>query len=131
MGERVLLRGTEANVWGILKSTNVFVSTSFYEGNPNAVLEAMACRCPLVVSDIAAHREFLDDDSAVFVDPASPTSIANGILRVLSDPDAARRRSVVAAARAEGLSIARTAELYERVYEEVLARPNAKPTNSH
>jgi glycosyltransferase involved in cell wall biosynthesis len=130
LSERVHLRGTEANVWGILKSTTVFVSTSFYEGNPNAVLEAMACRCPLVVSDIAAHREILDENSAVFVDPTSPTSIADGILRVLRDPDAAQRRAEVAAARAQGLSIARTAERYERVYEEVLAPLTAKRTNN-
>lgn len=45
------------DVFGCLAKSSLFVSTSIREGMPLAVLEAMACRCPVILSDIPPHRE--------------------------------------------------------------------------
>ena len=37
------------------------ISTSFFEGNPKTVLEAMGSGCIVVASDIPNHRELIDD----------------------------------------------------------------------
>jgi glycosyltransferase involved in cell wall biosynthesis len=123
LGDSVQMLGMVPDIWSVIKSANVLVASSFYEGNPNAVLEAIACGCPLVLSDIPAHRAIVDESWAVFVDPGSPTSIAEGIMRVLRDPDAARRRAELAQRQwLPRLSIGEMTAKYERVYQQVLGR---------
>ncbi len=38
----------------------IYISTSFFEGNPKTVLEAMGSGCIVVASDIPNHRELID-----------------------------------------------------------------------
>jgi glycosyltransferase involved in cell wall biosynthesis len=106
-------------VWALMKSAAVFVSLSAYEGSPNAVMEAMATGCPLVLSDIAAHREIADDQSALFVDPYDRQRTADAIKHVLCNPQSARARAAVARARIEQLSTDRMVDGFERIYEEM------------
>lgn len=108
--------------WGHLHTADVFASTSRIEGQPNTVLEAMAAGCPLVVTDLPAHREILDDRSARFVPADDPPAFALALREVLRDRDSARERARVASQRIELHSLARTADAYEAVYARVLAR---------
>ena len=57
---------------------------SLYEGFGLPPLEAMACGVPVMVSNGTSIREVVGD-AAVFVDPLDEDSIADGILRVLSE----------------------------------------------
>jgi glycosyltransferase involved in cell wall biosynthesis len=52
-------------VYRRLAEADLFVSASRGEGLPLAVLQAMACRCPAVLSDIPAHREIAGDTDLV------------------------------------------------------------------
>jgi glycosyltransferase involved in cell wall biosynthesis len=90
---RVRLEGFTTALWSWMKRANVLVSTSLYEGSPNAVFEAAAVRCPLVLSDIPGHRELLHEGSALFVSPSDVGAVSQGILRALRDPEATRRRA--------------------------------------
>lgn len=49
--EHVVFHGQVANPFPLLRQTELFVLPSFYEGLPNALLEAMACEIPTLVSD--------------------------------------------------------------------------------
>lgn len=50
----------------ILPSYDLFVMPSFSEGNSIALLEAMACRMPLLLSDIPSFREVTNNKAAYF-----------------------------------------------------------------
>lgn len=106
-------------VWELMKKASVFVSLSAREGCPNTVMESMACGCPLVVSDIPAHREILDESCAVLVAPSNIQQTADAILRVLRNADASKERALIAKQKAQKWSISDMARNYERIYDEV------------
>ena len=110
-------------LWGAMKCASVFTLVSPYEGMPNSVMEAVVCGCPLVLSDIPAHRELLADDMAIFVNHQNPVSIAQGLLTCLTNPAASRDRAARALTASEHWDIDRMASAYERLYHDVLAVP--------
>jgi len=59
----VLLKGEVAPARIPLYLTNAcaFISASLHEGIPNALLEALALETPVLLSDIPAHRELVED----------------------------------------------------------------------
>ena len=124
LSDRVRFTGfvPSAQVWALMKRADVFVGPSAYEGLPNVVMEAMACGCPLVVSDIRAHRAFLDEGSALLVDPYDAAEIAAAIRLTLSDPTGAHLRARRAKETAARWSIPAMVREYEQVYRDVLAR---------
>ena len=107
-------------VWAHMKRAAVCVNLSESEGCPNTVCEAMVCRCPLLVSDIPAHREFLDESSACFVDASSPPGIARAIREILEDPCGARGRAAAAHRMVARLTIDTMVDTYENLYRRVL-----------
>lgn len=115
-GGLVRLPGYRSDVWRWMKRADLLISVSVVEGQENAVLEAMAAGCPVVLSDIPSHREIADEACAVFVDPLSVESIADGIERSLADPAAARLRASAARERVRSLSASTVASRFEEVY---------------
>jgi glycosyltransferase involved in cell wall biosynthesis len=114
IADRLDLVGFVPNVWSWLKAADAMVSVSAFEGQPNAVLEGMACGVPLVVSDIAAHRAILDETSARFVG-TEPQEIADAIDAAITAgrPTECTRR---ARARAVELSTDNIVQRYEEIY---------------
>lgn len=125
--ERVRVVGYVQNLWSLLKSADMLVSPSRFEGSPNIVLEAMACGCPLVVSDIPAHREILDDDSALFADPDDVHALVDRIDRTIDEPEPAAERARIAQARAEQYDLPQVALQYLALYRDVLAARGRRP----
>ena len=117
--ERVIFAGFVPNVASWLKRAGVAVSISETEGHPNAVLEAAAAGAPLVLSDIAAHREVADDTSAAFVPPLDARVVAEAIERTLHDGQAARLRAARARSAVGGLTLDATVAAYENAYRRV------------
>jgi glycosyltransferase involved in cell wall biosynthesis len=119
LGDQVRAVGYVSNLWSLMKRANVLVSVSFFEGNPNVVLEAMACGLPLIVSDIPAHRELLDERMTIFVDPGRPRQVADAIQSVLNDPAGAATRAQAALASAQSYALPLVAHRYAEVYRSV------------
>lgn len=61
-------------VYRELAESDLFLSASTLEGLPLSVLEALACSCPVILSDIPAHREVLSQDDCVQIVESNDTS---------------------------------------------------------
>jgi glycosyltransferase involved in cell wall biosynthesis len=124
--ERIRVLGYRKDVFSLMKRADVLVSLSVFEGHPNAVLEAAACGCPLLLSDIPAHRAIVGDDGAFFVAGGSAPGVARGLLCCLRSAEDARRRASVARRAVDDLSPSAMASRYAQVYAGVLRRRGAR-----
>ena len=106
---------------------DVFVLPSYTENFGMTVVEAMACGCPVVISDqVNIWREVQEEEAGLVVG-LDPPKIANAICRVLSDKEAAGemgRRGRVAAQRR--YSWPRIVDQMTQVYREVIEEAAAK-----
>lgn len=83
----VILTGliTRNETYGYLAKANLFISASMGEGLPLAVLEAMACRCPVILSDIPPHREIANGTEFIpLIQPNDTNGFAKEIRRFQS-----------------------------------------------
>ncbi len=129
MAGRIVLAGyvPETRLWTLMKSAHLVVTASRYEGNPNTVLEGMACRTPTIASEIPAHREVLDDGSALWFACDDHAGLALRMAELVAEP-AATRAGVARARRfAEGRSVMRMVARYDRVFREVLGPRGGAP----
>jgi glycosyltransferase involved in cell wall biosynthesis len=75
--------GRRNDVPDLLRSCDVLVLSSRYEGMPNVVLEAMAAGRPVIATDVPGVRELLDDGRVGLIVPVgNPPALAEAILRL-------------------------------------------------
>jgi len=85
LSNRVQLRGVipRDQVYNEMRAAHVFVSFSTVEGLPIAVLEAMATRCQIILSDIPPHREIAKDTSIPLISPNDTRGLTSTIQHIM------------------------------------------------
>ncbi len=69
----------------LLNAADVFVLPTLAEGSCNAIVEAMACGCPIISSDLPFNDDALTDENAIRINPNSVDEIEAAIARVYKD----------------------------------------------
>ncbi len=115
---RVTILGpvSETEKIALLDGASVLVCPSLYEGFGFAPLEAMARGCPVVAARAGALPEVCGN-AAVYVDPTQPEQIADGLLRVLTNPHLAGELVERGRARASALTWEASARAHLAVIE--------------
>lgn len=122
----VVFEGFAANPYPFLRHANLFCLSSQTEGMPNVLLEAMACRVPVVSTDcVSGPREILDDGRfGRLVPPRDPQALAAAIGDAISDFPAWQELVEPARQRLEThFSVASATRAYEELF--VLAAGSA------
>lgn len=116
LGDRVSLPGMRAALEDWYPQLDAFVLVSLSEGMPLAVLEALACGCPVLASDVGALPRVLEGLPGCHLVPVADPSALVGALRRLQprlQPDPRLRQRVI-----ERYALTRMAEAYAGVYEQ-------------
>ena len=85
------------------------------EGFGFPVLEAMACRTPVLTSSVSSLPE-VAGDAALLVDPRDEEEIADGIRRLLEDPDLRTRLVEAGSRRVERFTWEASARAHAEVF---------------
>jgi glycosyltransferase involved in cell wall biosynthesis len=94
MTSSVTLTGQTPSAEAFYGIADVAVLSSLSEGSPNALLEAMAARLPVVATKVGGIPEIVTDgESALLVAPRDPCAMSKAIAALLSDVALARRLS--------------------------------------
>jgi glycosyltransferase involved in cell wall biosynthesis len=93
LGDKVALLGHREDVPEIMAALDVQVLASFTgEGTPQVIPQAFAMRTPVVATSIASIPELLGNgERGVLIEPRNPRSLAEGVLKLIDDPDLAVR----------------------------------------
>jgi glycosyltransferase involved in cell wall biosynthesis/capsular polysaccharide biosynthesis protein len=122
------------DVYRILSHAGAFVSASRGEGLPVSVLEAMACRCPVVLSDIPPHREIARLAPGIpLFEPGDTVALATALARVRDLGPAAREELADQARRCveENFSVHSMNRSYGNLYGRVVARNTVQSGPRH
>ena len=74
-----------------LQQASLFVFPSASEGDPKALLEAMACGLPIIASDIPAHQRIIQPGLTGLLCPLDAAALRHAIMQLLADEPLRRR----------------------------------------
>ena len=86
VGDRVRLLGYRADTRELYQAMDVYALSSYREGLPNVLLEAMALEVPVVATRIAGvPRLIRDGENGLLVEPGDPEGLTRALTRLLDD----------------------------------------------
>ncbi len=85
-GAPVILKGATKNINEVLPLYNMYVSASEFEGFSLSILEAMAMKLPLLLSDIASYMEQCED-TAVYFNAGDSKDFISKLNTIITSPE--------------------------------------------
>jgi starch synthase (maltosyl-transferring) len=122
---RVHWLGVRNDIPGLLRSADLLVLASLWEGMPNAVLEAMAAGRAVVATAVEGTAELVvPGETGWLVPPHDPEALGRALLEAARDPGLCQILGRNGRARVEAeFSLARTVMEYERLWAGLLGYP--------
>ncbi len=107
---------TNEQLHDIYNSSSVFLCASINEGYGLTCVEAMACGCPLVVTDFQGSKEYaLDGTNSLVVPVGDVDAIAKALVRVLNDKALADKLGSAGVQTAQALDWDNAVEKFAKV----------------
>ena len=105
----------------LYQRAQVFLFPSLMEGYGWPPLEAVACGCPVVASEVGGIKEVLSDGGASWFDPADEAGMAQACLRILNHPEEGQAMVRQGQFALQQVTLSGLAEKLVQVYREVIS----------
>ncbi len=117
--ELLELKGfSRPQVAALMQAVDVFLMTSFTEGSPQVVKEALACGCPIVSVDVGDVKERIEGIGGCYISGRDPEALARSIKMAMDFGGRTEGRQVI---KNNGLSNDVIAARIISVYENLLS----------
>ncbi len=105
LGAKIKIANWKTEFFSCMKTADVFLLSSNYEGWGMTVVEAAAAHCPVIMTDVGCAGEFIEDNvSGIVVPVGARDSIAASLGRVYTDRATARKMADAAFEKAANFS---------------------------
>jgi glycosyltransferase involved in cell wall biosynthesis len=123
MAESVEFAGLQSDIPAQFQRGDVAVLPSYWEGMPNAVLEAMACGLPCVATRVSGSEDIITDGvNGLLVEPADYEGMARALLHLLGNPALVQQYGAAARATIERqYSLERVTDMYIELYQRIVS----------
>jgi poly(glycerol-phosphate) alpha-glucosyltransferase len=123
----VVLRGITDDPEKVLDAASAFVTTSAFEGQALAIVEAMVRGTPVIAYDVPyGPRDHLADGGGVLVPNGDEAALAAAIVRVIADPEEHARLAREAAQMTRRVDPDLVTAALAQAVEDVLAAPSRR-----
>jgi glycosyltransferase involved in cell wall biosynthesis len=128
LGDRFRFAGFAKDVARVVSAFDMSVFPSLWEGTPLTVFEALAMGKTIVATDADGLTDVLTHDrDALIVPKRDPAALADGIVRLMADPQERARLGAAARITARQYDIATFVAKMERLYD--LLHRVSRPTH--
>jgi glycosyltransferase involved in cell wall biosynthesis len=119
----VIFTGPQKDIADLLSVMDVSVLSSIREGFSNVALESMAAGVPMVATDVGGNAEAIKHGTTGFLVPAaSPSALAEAIIKIITSPALAESMRRAARKRAQLFSLQNNIQQIDQLYSDMLDR---------
>lgn len=119
ISDRVVFAGIRTDIPNILKTSDVIIMSSHWEGLSLSSIEGMSVGKPFVASDVDGLHEIVSGNGILFPHQ-DEKALANVILELMGKPDYAKRIAGKCLEKARQYDISKTVDAYLDVYKNIL-----------
>ena len=122
--DSVFLRGTQTNLPDWLSQSSIFVMTSYYEGLPLVLLEAINYGLPVVSYDFPCGPKdvITDGQDGFLVHGCDEKELADCICQLIEDEDLRKRMGAAAFERAKDFSTENIIQMWMSLFKELTSK---------
>jgi len=117
LNERVKLLGVRQDIPSILKTSDVAIISSNWEGFGLVAVEGMAAKKPIIASNVDGLKEVVKDFGLIFK-KGDEKDLANKIIELMNDSDYYNEIAIKCSERSKEYSIEKLVKHYLEIYED-------------
>jgi glycosyltransferase involved in cell wall biosynthesis len=105
----------------LIRGSILLIQPSFAEGISGTLLEAMACKIPIIATNVGGNKELLGNNNAgILIEPGDSKTLLKKILELIEDQDLREKISATAYAEVQKYDWSNIGQLYLNLYKKIL-----------